>query len=852
MRFYELANQIGIDKKNVNLFLDFAKASGFEIKNSLAVIDDHVAKWASANQKQIAAHISDNAAEKAEPVNKKRLPIGKKKVGTEKVTDKKSPPTKSKTIVKAEKSTKSPTDKVGDKITDKAKTDKHKPATKTAGVVPSKDKKRLPPPPPKKKEHRVVVPLRTPAPMPKASTLVVEDAQTARADTENKAEISSHKHKRADFKMLSRPDLPAIFATADAEYTRSIRSAGSKRPSASSRNQQMRQRQRQRGGNRGATVEIIRDPNAKAQLTSVMSVRELSEAIGKKLNEIIGFMMRSEQMISVNSILDKETITLIAEEFKVPYEWRAAETLEQQIERELHHEEKTSAAATRFSRAPIITFMGHVDHGKTSLLDKIRSTRVVDKEHGGITQHIGAYTVQQNGRKITFLDTPGHEAFTQMRARGANLTDVVVLVVAADDGVMPQTKEACNHAKNAGVPIVVAINKCDIAGANPDRVRQEISTQLELLPEEWGGTIGAIDVSAITGDGIDNLLERILLEAEVLELDADPARNAVGFIIESKMSESRGAVATVLIKDGTLKRGDVILTGNGYGKVRLMYNWNGETCDEGGPSDAVSVIGLNNVPEVGEKVYVVEDMVKARKLSEERESKARAQVLANNRRVHVSLENLMEHLQAGDKRELNLIIKADVSGSLEVLQKTVTDLSTDEVSIRVIHSGVGAISQADVILADASDALIVGFHVIADSAAKLQAASLSVQIKIYHIIYRLIEDMRAALEGLLPKEEREIVRGHIDVREIFRASKYGNIAGCYVTDGYVNRKCRVRLIRDGAIIYENTLESLKRFKDDAKEVRAGFECGLRINGYDDIRQGDTVEAFEIEEIARKL
>ncbi|MBP5233662.1 MAG: translation initiation factor IF-2, partial [Planctomycetes bacterium] len=606
-------------------------------------------------------------------------------------------------------------------------------------------------------------------------------------------------------------------------------------------------------GHHGAAAPQPRDPNAKAELEPTMSLRNLSEALGVKLNDIMGFLMRNGQLCSVNDILDQDTIVLVAEEFKIPYEWKQEESLEEQLEKALERAEARSAKATHYSRAPIVTFMGHVDHGKTSLLDKIRSTHIAEKEYGGITQHIGAYTVNKDGHKITFLDTPGHEAFTQMRARGANLTDVEVLVVAADDGVMPQTKEACAHAKNAGVPIVVAINKCDLPGANPDRVKQELSTQLDLLPEEWGGKVGVVEVSAHTGQGIDELLERILLEAEMLELDADPSRLAVGYVIESKMSENRGVVATVLVSDGTLHRGDVLLTGNGYGKVRLMYGWDGATCESGGPSDAVSVIGLNNVPEVGEKVYAVSDMAKARKLAEEREIKSREQALASQRRRHVSLENLMEHLDAKDNvKELNVIIKADVTGTLEVLQKTISDMATEEIHINIIHAAVGGISQADVILADASDAIIVGFHVVADSAAKLQATSLDVQIKTYHVIYRLIEDMKAALVGMLPKEEKEVVRGHIEVRKVFHTSKFGNIAGCAVTDGVVNRKCRVRLIRDKVVIYDGALESLKRGKDDAKEVRGGYECGLRISNYDDIHEGDTMEAYEIESVERTL
>ncbi len=670
----------------------------------------------------------------------------------------------------------------------------------------------------------------------------------------------THKYKRADFKgQMSRPELPAIFAAMDSEYTRSIRSAGGRKKPGKGKAKQSGVGQGISGGKtrgkKGAKGQLKKPQPEVTQIPQVfvgMSMRDLSAAFGIKINQILAFMMKNGQMMSVNDVVSEEDIITIAEEFQIKFEWKVDEDLEVQVEKEIRLEEENTSEEQMLERPPVVTFMGHVDHGKTSLLDKVRDTRVAAGEHGGITQHIGAYSVEQNGHKITFLDTPGHEAFTQMRARGANLTDVAVLVVAADDGVMPQTKEAYSHAKNAGVPIVVAVNKCDLPNANPEKVKQELSNQLELLPEEWGGTAGVIEVSAHTGEGIDELLERILLESEMLELTANPDRKAVGYVIESEMTENRGVVATILIHDGTLKRGDILLTSNGFGKVKLMYDWTGATCESGGPSQAVSVVGLNNVPEVGDKIFVIDDLVKARKLAQEREKKARAEILSRRRRKHVTLENLTAYLKEGNKRELNLIIKSDVTGSLEVLEKTLLDLSTDEVSINIIHAGVGGISNTDVLFADASDALIVGFHVVADSAAKTAAASHNVQIKVYHVIYRLIEDMKAALEGMLPPEEKEVIIGQVEIREVFRSSKLGNIAGCYVTEGIINRNCQVRLIRESIVIYDGKIDGLKRFKDDAKEVRSGFECGLRIVGYDDIKVGDVIEAYEVEEVARKL
>ncbi len=665
---------------------------------------------------------------------------------------------------------------------------------------------------------------------------------------------TGEKHKRADFKQQRKiAELPPMFANLDAEYTRSIRGGGAsagRRRGTGSRGAGTRGRSRNKKSRFASNAPRERDPNQVAEVAAGMTLRELSVALGVKLNEIIALLMKNGQMALANDIMPEDTITLIAEEFDVKYDWKAQQDLEQELEDELQVEAEEADDSDAVIRPPIITFMGHVDHGKTSLLDKIRETRVTDGEAGGITQHIGAYSIMKNNHPITFLDTPGHEAFTAMRARGANITDVVVLVVAADDGVMPQTKEACSHARNANVPIIVAINKIDIAGANPDRVRQELAQQLELLPEEWGGKVGMVEVSAITGQGVNDLLERILLEAEMLELKAHPKRNAIGHVVESKMSESRGVETTVVVKDGTLSRGDVVLCSNAYGKVKLMFNATGKTVDQVGPGYAASITGLNNVPEAGDTIYVLDDILKARAIAEQRERDSRAAALA--RRKHVTLDNLTAYLADKQTQTLNVILKADVQGSLEVLQNTLTELSGEEVKINVIHSAVGGINQADVILADASDALIIGFHVVADQAARLQAASHDVQIKVYHIIYRIVEDMKAAISGMLPPEEHEVIQGHIEVRQVFKASRIGNIAGCYVNDGIITRTSSIRLIRDNIVIYDGEIEALKRFKDDVKEVRSGFECGITLRKYDNIQEGDSLEAYTIESIARTL
>ena len=906
MRFYELAAKIGLEKKDYQVLLDYANSNGYAIKNSLATVNDTTIEWVENNSSELPRLIKEASENvKTKKTRKRRVPArrkssekadsaGKSKPkATAAKTDSAAPQQKTvkseevkkpevkKQVAAAEK--KEEPVKVGNKSKEKIETAKERKVEATANKARSKANgktgsasevivqknssgkiqknpeynknqgkkaKKNPPKDQKKPKNKVTKNI-------KAEVVLDETATTGEATG------TVHKFKRADFKgQMSKPELPAIFAAMDSEYTRSIRSTGSRKRSGgrgrgsgkSGVGQGIRSGGKQ-GGKRGRnknSKKVQPEVTQTPQVFSGMSMRDLSAAFGVKLNQILGFMMKNGQLMSVNDVVNEDEILMIADEFKVEFEWKAADDLEVQVEKEIKLDEEISHTGTMQERPPVVTFMGHVDHGKTSLLDKVRDTRVAASEHGGITQHIGAYSVEQNGQKITFLDTPGHEAFTQMRARGANLTDVAVLVVAADDGVMPQTKEAYAHARNANVPIVVAINKCDLPNANPDKVKQELSTQLNLLPEEWGGSAGVIEVSAHTGQGIDELLERILLESEMLELSANPKRKAVAYVIESEMTENRGVVATLLINDGTMHRGDVLLTSNGYGKVKLMYDWTGATCDSGGPSQAVSVVGLNNVPEVGDKVFVIDELVKARKLAEEREKKARAELLSKRRRKHVTLENLTAYLKEGNKRELNVIIKSDVTGSLEVLENTLVDLSTDEVSINIIHAAVGGISNTDVLFADASDALIVGFHVIADSAAKTAAASHNVQIKVYHVIYRLIEDMKAALEGMLPPEEKEVVIGQVEIREVFHSSKLGNIAGCYVVDGLINRSCQVRLIRESIVIYDGKIEGLKRFKDDAKEVRSGFECGLRIVGYDDIKVGDVIEAYEVEEVARKL
>ena len=491
--------------------------------------------------------------------------------------------------------------------------------------------------------------------------------------------------------------------------------------------------------------------------------------------------------------------------------------------------------------------MGHVDHGKTSLLDAIRQTKVQQGEAGGITQHIGAYTVEANGKPITFLDTPGHAAFTAMRARGAQATDIAVLVVAADDGVMPQTIEAINHAKSAGVPVIVAINKIDKPAANPDRVKQEL-TEYGLVSEEWGGDTIMVPVSAITGDGLDTLLEMILLVADVAELRANPNRMAKGIIIEARLDRGRGPVATVLVQNGTLHVQDTIVAGMTYGRVRAMYDDNGKAVKQAGPSMPVEVIGFSDVPAAGDIIYAVEQDKLSKQVVEERKDRLKAEKLKSMSRV--SLDDLFSKIAEGQMKELNIIVKADVQGSVEALKQSLEKLSNDEVRVRVIHGAAGAISESDILLASTSNAIVIGFNVRPDAAVMAAAEREKVDVRLYRIIYNAIEDVEKAMKGLLAPEFKEEVLGHATVRQTFKVSSVGTVAGSYVTDGKIVRNAEVRLVRNGVVVYEGKLSSLKRFKDDAKEVAAGYECGITLENYNDIKEEDVIEAFQMVEVQK--
>ena len=589
-------------------------------------------------------------------------------------------------------------------------------------------------------------------------------------------------------------------------------------------------------------LEIAKKAPVKVMIPDEISVGELASRMKKTGAEVVKCLMKNGVMASLSQIIDFDTAAIIAEDMGCKVEHEVTVTIEERLIDD--HEDKPEELVPR---APVVVVMGHVDHGKTSLLDTIRHTSVAAGEAGGITQHIGAYQVQVNGKPITFLDTPGHEAFTSMRARGAMITDIAILVVAADDGIMPQTVESINHAKAANIPIIVAINKIDKENANPDRVLQQL-TEYGLVPEDWGGDTICCKISAKKNIGIENLLEMVTLTAEMAELKANPNRAAKGTVIEARLDKGRGPVATLLVQNGTLKQGDIIIAGTAVGRVRTMMDFKGTRLTEAGPSVPVEIAGLSEAPEAGSPFFAVADERMARELVEQRKAEARAKAAAPVQKV--SLENLFDQIQAGERKELPLIVKADVQGSVEAVKASLEKLSNDEVNVRVIHGGVGAINESDVMLAASSGAIIVGFNVRPDAAARDSAQRHNVDMRMYRVIYDCIDEIEAAMKGMLAPKYREVVLGHAEVRQTYKVSSVGTVAGCYVQDGKIVRACSVRVVRDGIVIHEGVLASLKRFKDDAREVAENYECGLTVEKFNDIKEGDIIEAYTMEEIPR--
>jgi translation initiation factor IF-2 len=599
---------------------------------------------------------------------------------------------------------------------------------------------------------------------------------------------------------------------------------------------------RDKRADRDREVEVEGEEAKILKVTEFISANDLASLLDVSVNQIISTCMSLGMFVSINQRLDAEAITIIADEFG--YDVEFTKSIEDEMVEETPDEQEDLV-----ERAPIVTIMGHVDHGKTSLLDYIRMAKVTSEEAGGITQHIGAYDVMtQTGHKIAFLDTPGHEAFTAMRARGAKITDLAIIVIAADDNIMPQTKEAINHAQMGGVPMIFAINKVDKPNANPAKIKESLAN-MNLLVEEWGGKYQSQDISAKTGFGIDELLEKVLLEAEILELKANPNKNAVGTVVEASLDKGRGYVATIMVQAGTLKIGDVMLAGQHYGRVKAMFDHKGKKLKEAGPSTPVQVLGLSGAPQAGDTIKVYDTEREAREIANSREQIQREQSLRTKK--HITLDEIGRRLAIGSFKELNIIIKGDVDGSVEALSDSLLKLSKDEVKVSIIHKGVGQISESDVLLASASDAIILGFQVRPSSNAKKLAEQEEIEIRHYSIIYDAINQIKDAIEGMLEPEFEEVITGNIIVREVFKITKVGTVAGSYVTDGFITRKNKIRVIRGGIVIHEGEIDQLKRFKDDVAEVKAGYECGISIKNFNNIEIDDTIEGYEMKEIKRK-
>ncbi len=602
-----------------------------------------------------------------------------------------------------------------------------------------------------------------------------------------------------------------------------------------------KRRQEERDKMQRLQFEVAKKQQLKVSIPDEINVGELASRMKKTAVEVIKQLIKLGVMASVSDVIDYDTAALVAMELGCKVEHEVVVTVEDRL-----IDDHVDTEDELVPRAPVVVVMGHVDHGKTSLLDRIRSANVVAGEAGGITQHIGAYRVMVNGSPVTFLDTPGHEAFTTMRARGAMVTDIAILVVAADDGIMPQTIESINHAKAAGTPIVVAINKMDLPGANPDRIKQDL-TKYDLVPEEWGGDTIVCPISAKTGAGVKELLENLVLQAEIMELKANPNRPARGTVVEARLDKGRGPIMTVLVQNGTLHTGDIIIAGTAVGRVRVMANDRGERITDAGPSVPVEIAGMSEVPSAGDVFNAVADERMARALAEERLAAQRSAAAAGAGKK-VSLEDLFARIQEGDLKDFNIIVKADVQGSAEAVKTSLEKLSNEEVRVRVIHSGVGAINESDVMLASTSNAVIVGFNVRPDNAARDSAERSKVELRMYRVIYDCINDVEAAMKGMLAPKFHEVIIGHAEVRQTFRVSKVGTVCGCYVQDGKIQRNCSVRVNRDNIVIFEGELASLRRFKDDVKEVSAGYECGMQVEKFNDIKEGDVIECFVNEQL----
>ncbi len=667
-------------------------------------------------------------------------------------------------------------------------------------------------------------------------------------DGNNKGNFNNDRNRRGNFKGKGGNNRPKVVKEepSEEEVQKQIRETLEKLQGKTNKGKGAKYRREKRDQHRQQTEKDLEQQEAESKVlkvTEFVTVSEVATMMNVSVTQVISACMSLGMMVTMNQRLDAETLSIVAEEFGYDVEFVTAD-IEEAIEEVEDKEEDL------VERAPIVTVMGHVDHGKTSLLDYIREENVIAGESGGITQHIGAYGVQlENGQKIAFLDTPGHEAFTAMRARGAQVTDLAIIVVAADDDIMPQTKEAISHAQAAGVPIVFAINKIDKPTANPDKIKEGLAA-MNLLVEDWGGKIQSHDISAKTGQGVKELLEKVLLEAELLELKANPNKQASGTVVEAFLDKGRGYVATILVQAGTLKIGDYVLAGKNSGKVKAMHDERGNDIAEAGPSTPVSILGLDGAPQAGDKFNVFEDEREAKQIATKRTQLQREQSVRTQR--HITLDEIGRRIALGDFQELNIILKGDVDGSVEALTDSFQKLSTEEIQVNIIHKGVGAITESDVLLATASDAIIIGFNVRPMGNARQIADKEEIDIRTYSIIYDAINDLKDAMEGMLSPELKEEITGTAEIRETFKISKIGTIAGCMVTNGKIFRNSGIRLIRDGVVVYTGELASLKRFKDDVKEVSKGYDCGMQVKNYNDIKEGDVIEAFQEVEVKKKL
>ena len=662
-----------------------------------------------------------------------------------------------------------------------------------------------------------------------------------RKDKVDKA--SAAKESRGKHKKKKREPKPEL---SEEEISKQIKETLARLSDTSKSKGVKHRRQKREAINKAQQEELSRQEQEKSTLkvAEFTTANELATMMNVSVNEVIAACMSLGLFVSINQRLDAETIVIVAEEFGYNVEFMSVKEVE---EEDLEEEDKEEDLVPR---NPIVTVMGHVDHGKTSLLDYIRSTNVIAGEAGGITQHIGAYEVElKDGNRITFLDTPGHEAFTAMRARGSKITDIAVIVIAADDSIMPQTKESINHAQAAGVPIIFAINKIDKPGANPDKIKEELAN-MNLLVEDWGGKIQSQDISAKKGTGVDELMEKIVLEAEMLDLKANPNRPAKGTVLEASLDKGKGYVTKMLVQNGTLHIGDVVLAGISYGKVKAMYNERSQLVKEAGPATPVLMLGLNSAPQAGDAFKVYKDEKEAKQIATKRQQLQREQGVRTQK--HITLDEIGRRLAIGNFKELNLIVKGDVDGSIEALSDSLAKLSTDEIQVNIIHKSVGQVNEADVVLASASDAIIIAFQVRPSPAARALAEKEQIDIRTYSVIYKAIDEVKEAMEGMLSPDEVEEITCSVEVREVFKISKVGTVAGCHVLDGTITRNSKVRIIRDGIVIYDGVLGSLKRFKDDVKEVKKGYDCGLNIENFNDIKVGDIIEGYEIKQVARTL